>query len=316
MKKFLLLTAILFIVSFLKAQDCSDLFISEYDEGNYNNKALELYNPTDVPVDMSNYRLIRWTNGSTTSDQESDKTLFLAGTIAAHDVFVIILDRRDTTAIGQDTAVFAELQTYADTFCCTSYTVNNVMNFNGNDALSLQKNSGKTWTDIDIFGKIGEDPGESWTDDATAGYTDANGGPWWTKNHTLLRKSTIKQGIITNPPLFNVTLEWDSLSENTWTNLGAHDCECNPQSISEIKNTDNFSFYPNPVSDNNFYLKATSDINLIEISNISGQIIFYKNFKQKTKNINIKLNKFNTGVYLVKVTFTSKNTIIKKIIIN
>ena len=64
---------------------------------------------------------------------------------------------------------------------------------NGNDAMTLSKNG----SIIDIIGKIGEDPGDAWTDDATAGFTDANSGAWWTKNHTLVRKASVKSGVTT-----------------------------------------------------------------------------------------------------------------------
>ncbi|EPB65688.1 TonB-dependent receptor plug domain protein, partial [Ancylostoma ceylanicum] len=39
------------------AQDCSQIFISEYVEGRGNNKAIEIYNPTDQAIDMSQYFL-------------------------------------------------------------------------------------------------------------------------------------------------------------------------------------------------------------------------------------------------------------------
>ena len=35
------------------AQDCTELFISEYVEGSHNNKALEIYNPTDTDIDLN-----------------------------------------------------------------------------------------------------------------------------------------------------------------------------------------------------------------------------------------------------------------------
>ena len=41
---------------------CSEIFISEYIEGWSNNKALELYNPTNAAVDLSDYRLERYSN--------------------------------------------------------------------------------------------------------------------------------------------------------------------------------------------------------------------------------------------------------------
>ena len=45
MKKFLQIV-IIFFTSFSFAQDCSDLFISEYVEGPANDNGLEIYNPT------------------------------------------------------------------------------------------------------------------------------------------------------------------------------------------------------------------------------------------------------------------------------
>lgn len=44
---------------------CDDIFISEYVEGWSNNKAIELYNPTDAAIDLSDYRLERYSNGAT-----------------------------------------------------------------------------------------------------------------------------------------------------------------------------------------------------------------------------------------------------------
>ena len=40
-----------------------DLFISEYIEGSSNNKAIEIYNPTDTAIDLTGYRLEIYSNG-------------------------------------------------------------------------------------------------------------------------------------------------------------------------------------------------------------------------------------------------------------
>ncbi|HTL81110.1 MAG TPA: lamin tail domain-containing protein, partial [Bacteroidia bacterium] len=63
MKKFLLAIISLGSTVFAHSQ-CNDLFISEYDEGTSNSKALEIYNPTPDSIDLSNYRLVRYSNGS------------------------------------------------------------------------------------------------------------------------------------------------------------------------------------------------------------------------------------------------------------
>ena len=42
---------------------------------------------------------------------------------------------------------------------------------------------------VDIFGKIGEDPGDGWTSEFLTG-----GGSLVTKDHSMLRKASIKNG--------------------------------------------------------------------------------------------------------------------------
>ena len=74
---------------------CDDLFFSEYVEGYANNKALEIYNPTDAAVNLSDYSIARFSNGSTTAG--SDKVIQLPDeTLEAGDVFVIVVDLTDT----------------------------------------------------------------------------------------------------------------------------------------------------------------------------------------------------------------------------
>ncbi len=43
----------------------TDLFISEYIEGGSSNKAIEIYNGTGVPVDLSQYSIELYSNGAT-----------------------------------------------------------------------------------------------------------------------------------------------------------------------------------------------------------------------------------------------------------
>ncbi|MFD2551336.1 lamin tail domain-containing protein [Bizionia sediminis] len=110
--------------------DCSEIFISEYVEGSSNNKFLELYNPTNSPVDLSVYQLVIYTNGSNTVQA----TLALSGTITAYGTYVIANN-------SHNLSVTPDLSTNS-----------NVINFNGNDALALQTTTG---TIIDLLGVIG-----------------------------------------------------------------------------------------------------------------------------------------------------------------
>ena len=68
------------------ASFCEEIFISEYVEGNSNNKAIELYNPSPAAIDLTGYHMETWNNGST----EPTNTQELSGTIEANGVFVLM----------------------------------------------------------------------------------------------------------------------------------------------------------------------------------------------------------------------------------
>lgn len=101
MKSILLFFSLL-CVQFAIAQ-CDELFISEYVEGSGNNRALEIYNPTESTIDLSAYSVGRFRNGSTT---------FTAGqipsgnTIGPDETFVIVIDKRDSLGSGFEQAVW------------------------------------------------------------------------------------------------------------------------------------------------------------------------------------------------------------------
>ena len=111
MKKLLLLTFSLIIGMSVFAQDCTDLFISEYVEGSGNNKALELYNPTNAAIDLSDYKLVRYSNGGTTPYGVN-----LSGTIEAKSTFVVVLDKRDPNGTGYEAPIDSALMEKADVF--------------------------------------------------------------------------------------------------------------------------------------------------------------------------------------------------------
>ena len=58
MKNYMILFIFLFTTVFSQ-----DLFFSEYIEGSSYNKALDIYNPTDSLVDLSQYQLWQISNG-------------------------------------------------------------------------------------------------------------------------------------------------------------------------------------------------------------------------------------------------------------
>ncbi len=304
MKK-LLLSIFAASVTFASFGQCTDLMISEYIEGSHNNKALEIYNPTNAPINLSNYRIARYNNGSTAPQFEA-----LAGTLAPADVLVIVLDKQNPTGTGVDTIVFDALRAMADTFMSTVYP--GPMYFNGNDAVSLEKTNG---TYVDLIGVIGQDPGVAWTADTAAGFTSALGGRWWTANKTLIRKPTVKSGITTNPTYFNPAAEWDTLVTNTFNFLGWHSCECTPNSIAQAeKNYDAF-IYPNPSTGNNITVKATQVIENVSIFNLVGKEVYTAQNNALRGDLTLSTSALPAGVYMVKISFDDNKSIVKRLII-
>ena len=147
--------------------NCSQIFISEYVEGWSNNKALEIYNPTSAPVNLSQFFVARYSNGSSTATVGN--AIQLSGTIAPHSVYVAVLQKLDPLGVGQEAPVWDSLQSRADGFYCPDYAVSNCFYWNGNDAVMLAKGTLPTdptllinptnvpnFAIMDIFGKIGE----------------------------------------------------------------------------------------------------------------------------------------------------------------
>ena len=313
MKKILLVFVGLFMGSVLMAQDCSELFFSEYVEGNYNNKALEVYNPTSSPIDLSDYQMSRYSNGGTSPNYVG---LAPGGTLDAHSVIVIVLDKQDPLGTGMDTIVFDELRALADIFLCPVYEVNKMMYFNGNDAVSLEKISDGTI--CDLIGKVGEDPGSGWTDIASAGFVDI--GEWWrvwTKDQTLVRKPSIKEGVHVNPNEFNVTLEWDSLPRNTFDSLRAHTCDCgNAMAIEATKEvTPRLVFFPNPSLDGKFLVQSTDVFESVDVYNSLGQIVFTQKHDTAFGKMEVDIENANPGLYFVKVNFPNNLTLTRKLLV-
>ena len=117
MSKKVLLSLVLLSATFAAfAQSCSELFFSEYVEGTFNNKALEIYNPTGTAITLDNvYRIVRWDNGSTTSDLDVRYVQPLTGSVPSHGTYVAFLDKRNPNATGADTMLFSNLLAIANT---------------------------------------------------------------------------------------------------------------------------------------------------------------------------------------------------------
>jgi hypothetical protein len=247
MKKCLLLPAALLLIPGLFAQSGTDLIISEYVEGWSNNKALELYNPTDLPIDLSGYRITRYSNGSTPPIGADNWFVLVSGTIMPHKTKVFVIDMRNPEGQGQDAPVWDALQARADTFVCPVYEESYALYFNGDDAVALEKLNDDM---VDIFGKIGERPvnAQGGTSSPTGGWTDTDPyndgqGVILSADHTLVRKPEIVTGVSTPVEKFNILAQWDSLPANTFTYLGWHDCVANPDTNQKPSfNSESYAF--------------------------------------------------------------------------
>jgi hypothetical protein len=167
---------------------CSQLFFSEVLEDSQSNKALELYNPSPLPVDLSNYSINLYTNGATAPTA----TLNLSGTLAANEVYVIA-----STPNGQNPTD----QAIVDVTDITS----DVSVFTGNDAIELLFLGAA----IDVIGVVGDDPGGN-------GWTFGNSS---TANHVLVRRPEI-----TSPDTdWNIVSgQWISYEPTDYIHLGNH----------------------------------------------------------------------------------------------
>jgi uncharacterized protein len=163
------------------------LFFSEYIEGSSNNKALEIFNPTATAADLAEYTLKLYSNGAV----GATATLVLTGSLAPGATLVI-----------------CNPQIAAVTLPACTQTNGSVINFNGDDAITLERNGSV----IDAFGQVGFDPGSAWTSGAVA-----------TANQTLRRKANIARGSVppSAPAPWDVAAEWEAFAIDSFDGLGS-----------------------------------------------------------------------------------------------
>ncbi len=176
----------------VQAALASDLFFSEYIEGTSFNKAIEIFNGTGAPVDLSDYQLELYSNGVSTPSF----SVVLSGTLVTGDVFVAAHNLAAQVILDQ-----------ADLINET------VVNWNGDDAIALRKISTNSF--VDVFGQIGFDPGAYW-----------GTSPVITENRTLLRKVDICAGDPDGSNAFAPAIEWDMYPTDRFEFLGAHSSNC------------------------------------------------------------------------------------------
>ena len=178
--------------------DEKTIFISEYAEGSSNNKYLEIYNPTDSEVDLTQYAFPSVANAPATTGEYEYWNDFPAGAkIAAGGVYIIAHPSADASITAKANHTHKYLS-------------------NGNDGYKLVKGTKSNFTVVDVLGDWQGDPGSGWD---VAGTNNA------TKDHTLVRKPSINKG---NSNWDNsrgtdaTNSEWIVYDKDTWTYLGTH----------------------------------------------------------------------------------------------
>ena len=165
----------------------SNLLISEYVEGSSNNKAIELYNNSDEPIDLAagNYAVRIYFNGSSSLGV----TINLLGTVPAGGTFVL-------AQASASPEILAKAQQTSGSGW-----------FNGDDAIELTR-SGAV---IDSIGQVGFDPGSEWGSGLAS-----------TQGNSLRRKPGVVTGRIDSAAPFDPALEWDGYPLNDISDLGQH----------------------------------------------------------------------------------------------
>lgn len=173
------------LTAFMAAPAAADVIFSEYIEGSSNNKALELYNSGDSVVDLSQYEVHVYANGSKTVSSTFKPT----GNLAAGATYVIAHAYMADT-LGSRINLTAGL------------------NYNGDDAVTLSRQGNI----VDRIGQVGFRPADAWT-----GASGAS-----TKDNTLRRKASIKTGDSAADTVFDVDQQWDAFPVDSFDGLGAH----------------------------------------------------------------------------------------------
>ena len=349
MKKGLLFIATIFTSGLSFSQNCSDLFISEYVEGRFNNKAIEIYNPTANSINLGGYFVSRYSNGSTSATVQN--SIQLTGTIPAYGTYVAVLDKRNPAGTGNEEPIWDALQAKADGFYCPVYPTSDAFYWNGNDAILFAKGTLPSTSTtvinatnipgfvlVDIFGKIGENPGSG--SDPLFGWTVlppyVQSGYGVTVDHSLIRRLAVQKGVTANPALFNPLGEYDSIPAEivlldefgdpvpnfdetadsivgNWNSLGEHWCSCDPSaSIESNTPVTELTVYPNPTN-GIVYVKGASSIVKIQVVNSLGQVVVSIDNNSKSV-LSIDLGSYR-GLYLMKMTDESGEQITKRVIV-
>jgi predicted extracellular nuclease len=270
---------LLFLVTLVNVhaqlEPCSELFISEFLEGDLLNKAVEIYNPKDESVNLEGYTLSVYANGAT----EATFTYEFSGSLPAYHTYVVCNP--------------GSLQVVLDIANATS----DVCSFNGNDALVLAYNG----SPVDIIGVVGEDPQGPWAVGEGA-----------TENYTLVRKSSVQAPSLEWTESMS---QWDVNPEDTISELGEHASVCNPNLGVFVSSVHDFIvMYPNPfeqqITLKGAILKSTERL---IIRDLNSSVVCNQGVGIDTDFAKLDLAHLNQGVYIIE--FVVSGNILREFIV-
>ncbi|MBM4397773.1 MAG: VCBS repeat-containing protein, partial [Deltaproteobacteria bacterium] len=166
----------------------SKVFFSEYVEGSGNNKAVEIHNASDAPVDLSGCAVRTYYNGATTPAS--------------------VITLSSTLPPGGSVTICHHLGVAPA--CDQASSEPSYLSFNGDDAVEL-------WcgTTRDAIGQIGVDPGAYWASGAVQ-----------TQDRTLRRACSVAAGDTNGTDAFDPAAEWEVLPIDTLDGLDWRGCAC------------------------------------------------------------------------------------------
>lgn len=182
-------------ISIGQSTACSELFISELIDGSGYNKSIELFNPTNNPVNLADYTLELYQNGSVVPSFSQT----LSGQLSSHGIWVVSNPMANLPGIQAASNIYSS-----------------VAMFDGNDVIALKHQD----RIIDLFGSIGESPAGGWN---LAGNSSSA--------HTAIRKQTTDRSE-TNWTI--ASQQWDVFPLDDTQNLGQHTSACGNSIVSQI----------------------------------------------------------------------------------
>jgi predicted extracellular nuclease len=173
----------------LPADSVTELYFSEYVEGSSFNKAVEIFNGTLDTVDLDDYSVEMFFNGS----GNAGISVSLSGSLTPGATFVLAHNEASAavTAAAQQTGGSGW--------------------FNGDDAVVLRRGG----TIVDVIGQIGLDPGSQWGSDLAS-----------TADNTLRREPAVCGGDHEPNDAFAPEAQWEGFAQNTFDGLGTHVTSC------------------------------------------------------------------------------------------